>query len=554
MSHVFWAIINALWQSAAVAAIVATGLRCIPRTTAAQRYALWCAVLAAAALLPIADLAMPSRTIAVPVNAPPPAPVLTRVVTQVSRVVAPPVSLRPASAPIPARNLPSPLLVLWFAVAAALLIRLGFAYAALRGVKSSLVPDDALTVRVQNFNGMGSRHAVVGVSPCVAEPCAIGFLHPAIALSTEMASTLPERDLERVLRHEYAHVRRYDDYANLLQRVLAALLWFNPVVHLAGRAMAIEREIACDDAAAAASAERVAFARCLYEIAQSAPRRRYTAAAGFIGTRRQIALRVARLVERNHNASTRLGSFAKITAMTVLAISLALAGVHVTALAVPQTPLPHVAAAPEPAVEKPFARVEIVEDQVKTTVERSVKSKVDKPLTTQIKIEKHIAFATSPPLVAASPAPAPTPMEEDEAIRAVQRLEREQLRAARRTPRGPDLMDALANAGFKNLSVDDLIMLAKRGVSPLLINQLHANGLTPMPAESLARLADSGVSGAYIGGLARLGYANLPIDDYIRLRNANVTLEFVQRLQRSGIINGRATVEQLIKLANSGMQ
>jgi beta-lactamase regulating signal transducer with metallopeptidase domain len=544
MQHLFWAMINALWQSAAIAVTVGAALRFIPRTTAAQRYALWCAVLVAAALLPIADLAMPSRTIALPVNAPP-APVIARVVSEVVpvSVATTPIvtSLVPA---VPSRTLPNPLLLIWLGIAATLLVRLTFAYASLRTVKSSLEPSDDLTARVQEFSGVWSRHAVVGVSPQVAEPCAIGFFHPAIALSSEMAATLPDGDLERVLRHEYAHVRRYDDYANLMQRVFAAVLWFNPVVHIAGRAMAIEREIACDDAAAAASDERVAFARCLYEIARTAPRRRHAAAAGFIGSRRQIAVRVARLVERNHNASTRLGSFAKITAITVLALALALAGVHLTALAVPQSaPLLPVAASPEPPTEKPLTRVEpaqkLVVPKAKAMAKTVVVTKTVKVVQTHT-VER-VAVATAPP----SPQPnapviAPTPLRYHYHSRTMGRS-------------GPDLMDALVDAGFRNLSVDDLIMLANRGVGSQLIAELHARGLTPMPASSLARLADSGVTGEYIGGLAQLGYANLPIEDYVRLRNAGVTLEFVQRLQRSGLINGRATVEQLIKLANAGV-
>jgi beta-lactamase regulating signal transducer with metallopeptidase domain len=538
MQHLFWAMINALWQSAAIAAIVGAALRFIPRTTAAQRYALWCAVLVAAALLPIADLAMPSRTIALPVNAPP-APVVARVVSEVVpvSVAATPIvtSLVPT---VPARTLPNPLLVIWLGIAAILLVRLTFAYASLRTVKSSLEPSDDLTARVKEFSGVWSRHAVVGVSPQVAEPCAIGFLHPAIALSSEMAATLSAGDLERVLRHEYSHVRRYDDYVNLMQRVFAAVLWFNPVVHIAGRAMAIEREIACDDAAAAASDERVAFARCLYEIARSAPRRRHAAASGFIGTRRQIAVRVARLVERNHNASTRLGSFAKITAISVLAVALALTGVHLTALAVPQSaPLPQVAASPEPPIEKPLTRAEPAQKLV--IPKAKVVAKTVEIVQTHT-VER-VAEATAPP----SPPPnapmiAPTPFAYHYHSRTMGRS-------------GTGLMDALSNAGFRNLSVDDLIMLANRGVSPQLIAELHAHGLTPMPAASLARLADSGVTGEYIGGLAQLGYANLPIEDYIRLRNAGVTVEFVQRLQRSGLINGRASVEQLIKLANAGV-
>jgi beta-lactamase regulating signal transducer with metallopeptidase domain len=535
MQHVFWALANALWQSAAVAILVGLSLRFIPRTTAAQRYALWLAVLVAAALLPIADLAMPSRTIAVPVNAPPP-PVVARVVTRVSQVVAPPIDVRRAAAPpIALRtrhmpDLPSALLVLWLAIASALLVRLGLAYASLRGVKASLVPNDALTTRVQGFNGVWSRHAVVGVSPAVAEPCAIGFLHPAIALSTAMVTSLPARDLERVLRHEYAHVRRYDDYANLLQRLLAALLWFNPVVHFAGRAMAIEREIACDDAAATASDERVAFARCLYEIARTAPRRRHAAAAGFVGTRRQISLRVARLVERNHNASTCLGLFAKVTAIMILAVSFALASVRLTALAVSQSaPLaPTLAASPEP----PVAR-----------------------------ILRRVAQVTPPPPPSARPAATARPLPSSSPYSYHYHYDyggyhynyRYDSRPRTSAHDGQGLLDALSNAGFKNLSVDDVIILANRGVSPRLVGELHARGLTPMPVDSLARIADSGVTPNYIEGLARLGYANLPVDDYVRLRDAGVTVEMIQRLQRSGLLNHRATVEELIKLANAGV-
>jgi beta-lactamase regulating signal transducer with metallopeptidase domain len=521
MQHVLWALANALWQSAAVAILVGLSLRFIPRTTAAQRYALWLAVLVAAALLPIADLAMPSRTIAVPVKAPPP-PMVARVVTQVSHVVeTPPPPVQPA------RNIPSPVFLVWLVVASALLIRLGLAYASLRGVKASLVPNDALTARVQGFNGVWSRHAVVGVSPAVAEPCAIGFLHPAIALSTTMVASLPARDLERVLRHEYAHVRRYDDYVNLLQRLLAALLWFNPVVHFAGRAMAIEREVACDDAAATASDERVAFARCLYEIARSAPRRRHTAAAGFIGTRRQISLRVARLVERNHNASTRLGLFAKVTAITIFAVSLALASVRLTALAVSQSARLAPAASFEPPVARVFER---------------------------------IAQVTLPPAPSTRPAATARPAATSRPYRYHYHYAHGSYRfnysydSRSGTSRNSEsLLDALSNAGFRNLSVDDVIMLAHRGISPQFVDELHARGLTPMPAASLARLADAGVSPDYIEGLARLGYTNLPIDDYVRLHNAGVTIEMVGRLQRSGLLNHRATVEELIKLANAGV-
>jgi beta-lactamase regulating signal transducer with metallopeptidase domain len=517
MQHVFWALFNALWQTAAVALAVGIALRFIPRTTAAQRYVLWFAVLVATALLPIADLLMPSHTIAVTVSAPR-SPV---VATALAQVQAPIVA---HAAPAPKPSLPIVPLV-WLSVAGVLLARLAFAYAALVKVKSSLLPDADLTAYVAGLAGASPRRVVVGLSPIVAEPCAIGFLHPAIALSNEMAAKLAPRDLERVLRHEYAHVRRYDDYANLVQRVLAAVLFFNPVVHIAGRAMAIEREIACDDAAAALADERVAFARCLYEIAASAPRRRHAAAAGFIGSRRHIAVRVARLVERNHNASTRLSSVAKIAAITVLAISIGLAGVHLTALAVPSSPAP----ISRPVTIQPQIHVE------KRVVEKRVEASAQKTVVTRTVVR--VAYATAPPAPPAAPAPpAPTA--------------RPPHREHERSSRG--LLDALADAGFKDLSVDDLVSLANRGVTPALIDELHQYGLTPMPASSLERLADSGVTGAYIAGLAQLGYPNLSPEDYIRLADSGVTLELVRRVQSSGLIKGHASVEELIRLSNAG--
>jgi beta-lactamase regulating signal transducer with metallopeptidase domain len=561
MQHLFWALFNALWQSAAVALAVGIVLRFIPRTTAAQRYAMWFAVLVAAALLPVADLLVPSHTIAVTVRAPR-APVIAAALADVQSPAVS--SARESMLPAFAAASTKPSLPLvpfaWFAITCVLLIRLGFAYVALRKVKSSLVPDLDLTAYVHGLGAPTSRRVVVGTSPQVAEPCAIGFIRPAIALSSEMAAGLQPGDLERVLRHEYAHVRRYDDYANLVQRLLATVFFFNPVVHLAGRAMAIEREIACDDAAAAVQDDRVAFARCLYEIARTAPRRRHAAASGFIGSRRQIAVRVARLVERNHNASTRLSSVAKIAAITVLAISIGLAGVHLTALAVPESAIkPQIVVdkiKPQIVVDK--IKPQIVVDKIKPQIvvdkikPQIVVDKVKPQIVVEKKVETRVvatrvAYATAPP---APPAPTARPAADADVPGRAPEREHEHRNSARPS-RG--LIDALADAGFKNLSVDDLVSLANRGVSPALVDELHQHGLTPMPASSLERFADSVVTGAYIAGLAQLGYPNLAPEDYIRLRDNGVTLEFVRRLQSSGLIKGHATVEQLIRLSNAGV-
>ena len=60
--HIVWALLNSIWQSAALAALIFLLLKAAPRSTAAQRYAMWCAVLAAAALLPFANLVLAQVT------------------------------------------------------------------------------------------------------------------------------------------------------------------------------------------------------------------------------------------------------------------------------------------------------------------------------------------------------------------------------------------------------------------------------------------------------------------------------------------------------------
>ena len=171
---------------------------------------------------------------------------------------------------------------------------------------------------------------------------------------------------------------------------------------------------------------------------------------------------------------------------------------------------------------------------------------VEKKVETRV-VATRVAYATAPP---APPAPTARPAADADVPGRAPEREHEHRNSARPS-RG--LIDALADAGFKNLSVDDLVSLANRGVSPALVDELHQHGLTPMPASSLERFADSGVTGAYIAGLAQLGYPNLAPEDYIRLRDNGVTLEFVRRLQSSGLIKGHATVEQLIRLSNAGV-
>ena len=75
----------------------------------------------------------------------------------------------------------------------------------------------------------------------------LGFLHPAILIPQTLLDTLSNAELEHVVLHELAHLRRRDDWTNLAQKLIVAILPIQPALYWIGRRMSIEREMACDD-------------------------------------------------------------------------------------------------------------------------------------------------------------------------------------------------------------------------------------------------------------------------------------------------------------------
>ena len=136
---------------------------------------------------------------------------------------------------------------------------------------------------------------------------AVGLAPPAILMPEKLVERLSAAELDQVYLHELAHIRRWDDWANLLQKVLEALLWCFPAVWWIGRHLDLEREIACDDWVVSTTGQRHSYATCLTRLiewrgAASLP----ALASGAVFRRRHIAKRVALLLDRRRNTATRL--------------------------------------------------------------------------------------------------------------------------------------------------------------------------------------------------------------------------------------------------------
>ena len=111
---------------------------------------------------------------------------------------------------------------------------------------------------------MGMRRAVrVLVSAIPDGPSVVGWFRPVILLPAATIFNLPADQLEAILAHEIAHLRRYDDIVNIAQSVIETLLFYHPAVWWISNRIRHERELCCDDLAVRASGNALCYARAL---------------------------------------------------------------------------------------------------------------------------------------------------------------------------------------------------------------------------------------------------------------------------------------------------
>ncbi len=147
-------------------------------------------------------------------------------------------------------------------------------------------------------SGAGQRRVSFCWSERVQVPTALGLLRPAIVVPRWVLEEFSADELNQVLLHELAHLTRWDDWTNLAQKIVKALLFFHPAVWWIEREISLEREMACDDAVLAATERPRAYAECLAHLAERTLIRRTLALAqAALGRVRQTSLRVAQILD-----------------------------------------------------------------------------------------------------------------------------------------------------------------------------------------------------------------------------------------------------------------
>jgi len=249
-----WTLIHFLWQGTALAAVLMLVL--LVARTPRVRYAASCLLLAFMALAPVLTYALLS---------------LSGTVRELGPLALPlgaGDALSRASAASEPTNWIALLPILWLVGVAILSARLVFAaWAVHRLTHSGSAP--LLDAWPHLRQRLGITRAVTFLtSQRLPGPVQAGFLKPVILLPVSLLTQLPAAQLEAIIAHELAHIRRHDYLVNLFQSVVETLLFYHPAVWWVSRTIRAERELCCDELAAQATGNPRQYAEALLALEQ----------------------------------------------------------------------------------------------------------------------------------------------------------------------------------------------------------------------------------------------------------------------------------------------
>lgn len=141
------------------------------------------------------------------------------------------------------------------------------------------------------------RQVELCASESVARPSVIGFFRPRILVPPGLLNRLTPEELRQVVLHEMEHLRRGDDWTNLIQKIALVVFPLNPALAWVERRLCAERELACDDRVLHAGSGRKAYAMCLAHLAEySLVRRGFGLVLGAWEHRPELVRRVQRIL------------------------------------------------------------------------------------------------------------------------------------------------------------------------------------------------------------------------------------------------------------------
>jgi beta-lactamase regulating signal transducer with metallopeptidase domain len=392
-----------------------------------------------------------------------------------------------------------------------------------------------------------TRNVSLRISQHVQGPLAVGIVRSLIILPASALMALSPEQLEAVLVHELAHVRRGDYLWNLVQTAVETLFFFHPAVWWLGRRLRQQRELCCDDVAVQSCADPLIYATALLRL-EERRRQPLSLAMALDGHRPSgLRLRIARVLGESggENGLRELAPLPVAAIVTVVLLAL---------LTVPQL----------------FAGLRKTME-TKSAAPASSSPSPSIPAATTMKLP---ASAPSPVANARSTAPliasaalftaAPTAGNDGAAEKAAadghgagkgaggygSGGSGAEQKSGDASPHKTDYIDGMRAAGY-DVDVDKYVAMKVQGITPEYAQAMANVGFGKPSADELIAMKIQGVTPEYVSGLRDAGLQPGSIRDLVSYRIFHVTPEFLSGMKAAGFDS--ISPKQLIELRVQGV-
>ncbi|UYQ94885.1 M56 family metallopeptidase [Chitinophaga horti] len=303
-----WTLIHSLWQGFALAVVAGILILFTRNARPVVRYNLFTALL-------FLFLACSAITFFYVLERPSPLPVVETkaVVTDWTMLTADVAPMAQQTAVAPSFmerfkgyfNEHAPLLVTgWFIVFVAKLLWLLSSLIYLQRVRryKTFTPDEEWVHKVAELSqriGLSVKVRLLE-SGMIKVPAVVGILKPVILMPAGLLAGMPAEQLEAVLLHELAHIRRRDFLVNLFQHFAETIFFFNPALLWISARVREEREHCCDDMAITVTQSKTGYVRAMVSFMELNLDARQGFAMTFPGKKNQLLDRVKRIVYNNN--------------------------------------------------------------------------------------------------------------------------------------------------------------------------------------------------------------------------------------------------------------
>ncbi len=404
-----------------------------------------------------------------------------------------------------------------------------------------------------------TRPVRLRISAHLQGPLAMGIVRSLVILPASALMALSPEQLEAVLAHELAHVRRADYFWNLVQTMVETLFFFHPAVWWLGRRLRQQRELCCDDVAVESCADPLLYATALLRLEERRRQRlKLAMALDGHGPWSGLRERIARILGETAGEQRPrdlvpipLAATCAVFLLILLPAPQIFAGLRKT-LQAPAVSVPAASTAAPATISLPAPAASHAVSQSPPTSRNTPVA----PKATLVAVAAEAAGERAEyAAVGVASEGEQQPATPDASAHKTDYIDRmhtagydvdiDKYVAMKVQGITPEYAQEMAKAGFGKPSADELIAMKVQGITPEYVSELHAAGIQPSNIGELISYRIFQVTPQFLAGMKAAGFDAIPPGKLIALRVQGVTPEYARTVKQQ---YPNATIDELIQL------